>query len=59
MELLSVYTSPKSPIANHFNYEAASKISKAAAGILKWVLAISEYHEKSKIVKPKRAFLAI
>lgn len=41
------------------NYEQASKISKAAAGILKWVLAIQEYHLKSKIVKPRKIALAI
>lgn len=40
MEMLSVYTSAESPLCNHFNFESASKISKAAAGILKWVLAI-------------------
>lgn len=59
IELLSVYTQPWSPIYNYFNYEKCALISKAAAGILKWVLAIQEYHIKSKIVKPKRAFLAI
>lgn len=37
----------------------ATKASKAAAGILKWALAIYEYHQKSKIVKPKRIQLAI
>lgn len=59
IELLSVYTAPLSPIYNYFNYEKCSLISKAAAGILKWVLAIQEYHIKSKIVKPKRMFLAV
>lgn len=59
MELLSVYTAPLSPIYSYFNYEKCSMISKAAAGILKWVLAIQEYHIKSKIVKPKRIFLAV
>jgi len=59
MELLSAYTNEISPIYNHFNYESASKISKAAAGILKWVLAIQEYHLKSKIVKPRKINLAI
>jgi dynein heavy chain len=59
MEMLSVYTSETSPLCNHFNFEQASKISKAAAGILKWVLAIQEYHLKSKIVKPRKIALAI
>ena len=59
MELLSAYTNDISPIFNHFNYDSASKISKAAAGILKWVLAIQEYHLKSKIVKPRKINLAI
>lgn len=59
MELLSIYTSPTSPLVVHFNYEQASKISKAAAGILKWALAIQEYHLKSKIVKPRKIALAI
>lgn len=54
IELLSVYTNETSPINHYFNYEKCSSISKAAAGILKWVLAIFEYHVKSKIVKPKR-----
>ena len=35
------------------------KASVAASGILRWALAINEYHEKSKIVKPKKIFLAI
>jgi len=59
MEMLSIYTSETSPIAHKFNYEGASTISKAAAGILKWVLAIQEYHLKSKIVKPRKINLAI
>jgi len=59
MEMLSVYTSDTSPLNHHFNFEQASKISKAAAGILKWVLAIQEYHLKSKIVKPRKINLAI
>jgi len=29
------------------------KVSVAAAGILDWALSIYDYHEKSKIVKPK------
>lgn len=59
MELLSIYTSQTSPLVAHFNYEKASSISKAAAGILKWALAIQEYHLKSKIVKPRKIALAI
>lgn len=42
-----------------FNEESAKKASIAASGILRWALAINEYHEKSKIVKPKKIFLAI
>jgi dynein heavy chain len=42
-----------------FNEKTASNASKAANGILKWALAIYEYHEKSKIVKPKRVYLQI
>ena len=42
-----------------FNEKFASNASKAANGILKWALAIYEYHEKSKIVKPKRVYLQI
>lgn len=42
-----------------FNEKSAANASKAAAGILKWALAIYEYHEKSKIVKPKRIYLQI
>ena len=39
--------------------EIAGLLSKAAAGILKWAAAIYEYHEKTKIVKPKRIYLQI
>lgn len=42
-----------------FNEESGKKASVAAAGILRWALAIYEYNEKSKIVKPKKIFLAI
>lgn len=42
-----------------FNDTYATKASKAAAGILKWAFAIYEYHQKSKIVKPKRIQVAI
>jgi dynein heavy chain len=59
MEMLSVYTTDISPIYSKFNYDFTKGMSEAAAGILKWVLAISEYHLKSKIVKPKRIFLAV
>jgi hypothetical protein len=31
----------------------AGTVSKAAAGLLAWSLAIFEYYAKSKIVKPK------
>ena len=37
-----------------FNEKAAANASVAAAGIMKWGLAIHLYHCKSKIVKPKR-----
>ncbi len=30
----------------------------AAKSIMKWVLAVVEYHEKSQIVKPKKIKLA-
>lgn len=56
IELLEPYIKQK---ADWFNVEAAIKASKAAAGILKWSFAIQEYHIKSKIVKPKKIFLAI
>lgn len=56
MELLEPYMKYKE---DWFNYAAAAKASVAAAGILAWALAIAEYHEKSKIVKPKKIFLAI
>lgn len=42
-----------------FNDALASRASKAAAGILKWAFAIFEYHDKSKIVKPKQIALVI
>lgn len=51
MELLEPYTNC---CDDWFNEATASKASKAANGILKWALAINEYHLKSKIVKPKR-----
>lgn len=36
-----------------FNEASAKNASVAAYGIFKWALAIADYHEKSKIVKPK------
>ena len=42
-----------------FNEKAASNASKAANGLLKWALAIYEYHMKSKIVKPKKIKLQL
>lgn len=56
MELLEPYLKYKE---EWFNKEFAQKASVAAAGILAWALAIAEYHMKSKIVKPKKIFLAI
>lgn len=56
IELLSPYFSQA---GEWFNEKTAANASKAAAGILKWAAAIYEYHEKSKIVKPKRIYLQI
>lgn len=42
-----------------FTEKAGEQVSKAAAGIMAWSFAIYEYHEKSKIVKPKQAFLLV
>jgi dynein heavy chain len=56
MELLEPYLNYKD---DWFNITIAAKASVAAAGILAWALAIAEYHQKSKIVKPKKIFLAI
>ena len=53
IELLYPYMSQ----TEWFNEKVAANASKAAAGILKWSLAIYEYHDKSKIVKPKRIYL--
>jgi dynein heavy chain len=50
MELLEPYMKYKE---DWFNFPQAKNASVAAAGILSWSLAIAEYHEKSKIVKPK------
>lgn len=56
IELLEPYMKQQ---GDWFNEETGKKASVAATGILKWALAINEYHEKSKIVKPKKIFLAI
>jgi dynein heavy chain len=56
IELLYPYFSQQD---DWFNDASASRASKAAAGILKWAFAIYDYHDKSKIVKPKKIFLAI
>lgn len=54
IELLMPYVSQEK---DWFNEKAALNASKAACGIFKWAMAIFEYHEKSKIVKPKRIYL--
>jgi len=41
-----------------FNEANSGKVSKAIAAITRWCFAVSEYHEKSQIVKPKRIKLA-
>lgn len=56
IELLDPYLNPNN---DWFNEKAAVNASKAAAGIMKWALAIYEYHEKSKIVRPKKIKLAM
>lgn len=56
MELLEPYLNQKE---DWFNFTLAKNASVAAAGMLNWALAIAEYHQKSKIVKPKKIFLAI
>lgn len=53
IELLEPYLKSTS----WFNLALAKNASVAGAGLLAWVLAIAEYHEKSKIVKPKKIFL--
>ena len=55
IELLSPYFAQ----AAWFNEDKAKTASAAAAGLFTWVKAISEYHDKSKIVKPKRYNLLI
>lgn len=37
-----------------FTLDNAVKVSKAAAGIMKWAVSIADYYQKSKIVKPKK-----
>jgi dynein heavy chain len=54
IELLSPYMGQE-----WFTEDKAGGASKAAAGLLKWTKAIYEYHEKSKIVKPKKVYLQI
>lgn len=56
MELLEPYMSQKD---DWFTEESGAKVSKAAAGIMAWSFAIHLYHIKSKIVKPKQAFLLV
>lgn len=56
MEILFPYMSQKE---DWFTEKAGEQVSKAAAGIMAWSFAIYEYHEKSKIVKPKQAFLKV
>jgi dynein heavy chain len=56
IELLDPYIRQQ---GDWFNEESGKRASVAAAGILRWALAINEYNEKSKIVKPKKIFLAI
>jgi len=46
-----------SQVGDWFNEKTAKNASVAAAGIMAWVLAIFEYHAKSKIVKPKQIML--
>mmetsp|Transcript_14200 Transcript_14200/g.2296 ORF Transcript_14200/g.2296 Transcript_14200/m.2296 type:complete len:136 (-) Transcript_14200:3675-4082(-) len=53
-ELLEPYLS-----LEHFNPETARAASGAATGMCVWVGAMVQYHEASKIVKPKMDFLAI
>jgi dynein heavy chain len=56
MELLEPYMNQRE---DWFTEEAGQKVSKAAAGIMAWSFAIHLYHVKSKIVKPKQAFLLV
>lgn len=50
IELLEPYLSH----TEWYNETIAAKASIAAKSIMRWVLAVVEYHEKSQIVKPKR-----
>lgn len=56
MELLEPYMMQQ---ADWFDIKKAANASVAASGILDWALAIYDYHEKSKIVKPKQANLIV
>lgn len=56
IELLEPYMSQRE---DWFTEKAGEQVSKAGAGIMGWSFAIFEYHEKSKIVKPKQAFLLV
>ncbi|KAL4479549.1 hypothetical protein ABPG72_018535, partial [Tetrahymena utriculariae] len=56
IELLEPYFSQQQ---EWFNETYTMKASKAFLGILRWVFSIVEYHQKSKIVKPKRIQVAI
>merc|ERR1712224_65907 len=49
IELLEPYSREE----EWFNDKVAAGVSKAAAGLLKWVLAMALFYSKSKIVKPK------
>eukprot|EP00736_Rhodelphis_marinus_P011006 Rmarinus@m.25417 len=41
-----------------FRPEVIAKVSRAASGLCSWVLAMNQYHEVAKVVKPKRETLA-
>ena len=50
IELLEPYLSQSD---DWFNDTLAVKASKAATGVLRWLMAIVEFHSKVKIVKPR------
>jgi len=56
IELLEPYLKQQ---GEWLNLTFANKASKSAGGILNWVVNIHDYHLKSKIVKPKQAFLVV
>ena len=56
IELLQPYYNLKD---DWFSEKNAINASKAAAAIYKWGMAIYDYHDKSKIVKPKKENLVI